>query len=269
MKIQSLAASQDLPLFYYRTTMEGHRLQSLLAYLPESFRHYAAIHMDTIAKVINHLLIFMGVCNFVLFWAAWSAAFLPTLGLNTPLVSFLLCSQNACLWVIFNNARIQGMQFLSPSEFMVGNSLGITIGATLLAMVVSHYYGNLANCKSKKDIVPEFICQSPSTLASIKSVAFWSGLVFWLEFCLALLIVMGKNELITRSNNYEDLSGNDPDENTRRYQQSQQSVMGRFAEALPQNTFVGNYTSVPEIRSTPSAESASSAATNATPLGNV
>lgn len=254
------------------------RLQSVLACLPEWFRHYAALHMDTIAKLINHILIFMGCCNFFLFLASWSVARFPTLGLNTPLVSFLLCSQNVCLWLIFNNARINGLQSLAPTEFMVGNSLGITIGATLLAMVLTNYFHRLANCTSKEGIVPEFVCQNPNARASMKNVAFWSGLVFWLELCLVLLIVMGKNDLMTRSNNYEDLSGNDPDENVRRYAQPNQSVgssmIGRFAEALPQNTFVGNYTSVPEINSTTSPDRneqpySSSAGTVNTPLGNV
>lgn len=209
---------------------------------------------------------------------------LPDMGLNTPMISFWLCCQNACCFAIFNHGRggFRAPHFLAPTEFMVGNSLGITIGATLLAMVLSNYFRNLSRCHSE-NLISEYICRDAGAKRTVGSVAFWSGLVFWLEFCLTLLIAVGRNDIIVRTSNYQDLSVDDHDENFRHYAQQQQqqqsavggSIMGTFASALPTPSFVGNYTSVPEIFSNASNDNSSTSgqaqpvATSHTPLGNV
>ena len=198
----------------------------------------------------------------MLFLSCWHIPVVSDIGFNTPLCVFFLGVQNACLYVIYNNARFEGMQFLAPTEFMVGNSLGITIGAALLALTLSNLNRNIAQCTTVRSIVHEYLCQTiGNNRGALSSVSFWSGLVFWLEFCLSLLITIGRREL-TNSNQYENLSLDDrfPEYAGGGGQQQQQasynnnngvgnSLLGSFANAIPTPSFVGNYSTVPEIRS--------------------
>lgn len=239
--------------------METHRLQSVLSCLPVWFRHYASLHLDSIPKLVNHLLLFMGVCNCMLFLSCWHIPIVSDIGFNTPLCVLFLGVQNVCLYVIFNNARFEGMQFLAPTEFMVGNSLGITIGAALLALTISNLNRNIAQCTTVRSAVHEYLCETiTNNRGPLSAVSFWSGLVFWLEFCLSLLITIGRQEL-TNSNQYENLSLDDRFPEYAAGSQQQQtpynnnngvggnSIIGSFANAIPTPSFVGNYSSVPEI----------------------
>lgn len=238
--------------------MEFHRLQSLLACLPSWFRNYAAVNLDSIPKLVNHLLIFMGGCNCILFLSCWHIPVISDIGFNTPLCVLFLGVQNAFLYIIFNNSRFEGLQFLAPTEFMVGNSLGITIGAALLALVLSNLNRNVARCTNVHSPVHKFVCDEiANDPGSLSSVSFWSGLVFWLEFCLSLLITIGRSEL-AQANSYENLSMDDrfseysPQGQAQQQNQNQSgnSIIGSFANALPTPSFVGNYSTVPEINST-------------------
>ena len=239
--------------------VDPQRLQSVVSCLPEWFRNYANLHMDTLPKLINHLLILLACCDVILFFSSWSVPSLPDISINAILIAFLLCCQTACLWLIFNNSRYDNIPFLAPTDFMVGNSLGITIGAAILALVLSNFYRNLSRCKAPRSVTHENICSEDNGRGALASFSFWSGLVFWIEFCLSLLIAMGRNDLTNYSHRqYEDLSTDDHEDHFRRYaqqQQQQQSVgagiMGTFAGALPTTSFVGNYTTVPEIRTSP------------------
>lgn len=238
--------------------MDANRLQSVLSCLPGWFRNYASLHLDSIPKLVNHLILFMGFCNCMLFLSCWHIPVVSDIGFNTPLCVLFLGVQNACLYVIFNNARFEGMQFLAPTEFMVGNSLGITIGAALLALTIANLNRNIAQCTTVRSAVHEYLCETiVNNRGALSAVSFWSGLVFWLEFCLSLLITIGRREL-TNSNQYENLSLDDrfPEYAAGGQQQQQSSynnngssIIGSFANAIPTPSFVGNYSTVPEIHS--------------------
>lgn len=248
--------------------LQDHQVRSVIACLPDWFRNYAALHLDTIPKLINHLLVLLGVSNFTLFMKSWNVTILPGMGFQTPLVSTLLCCQNACVWMILNDsaaaARLAALRALSPTEFMIGNCLGISIGSAFLAMVLSNYFRNMGRCNSMGAPVYEYVCGNPRETARLASVAFWSGLVFWLEFCLTLLIAMGRQELVRFSaQSYEDLSTQDPEEHFRQYNEQQQQqqqnqqaapvsgtangILGTFAGSLP-TSFGSDYSTVPDIQ---------------------
>ena len=249
--------------------MDSHRSQSLLSCLPHWFRNYAALHLDTIAKLVNHLLILMGFCNCVLFFSCWHIPVVSDIGFNTPLCVLFLGVQNACLYIIFNNSRFEGMQFLAPTEFMVGNSLGITIGAALLALVISNLNRNIAKCTNLRSPVHGYLCDAiADNQGTLTSVSFWSGLVFWLEFCVSLLITIGRRELIN-SNQYENLSLDDRFPEYAPHGQQQQaagggasSIIGSFADALPTPSFAGNYSTVPEIHASAAGGTSSTTVAN-------
>ncbi len=81
------------------------------------------------------------------------------------------------------------------------------------------------------------------------AVWFWSGTVFWLNFCSALLLAIGRGGLAQRSNQYEDISMNDYEDHFRRFQQlSQEAGVAHGNVSTPMPAFVGDYSSVPEIR---------------------
>jgi len=281
--------------------MDPQRLQAFLTCLPDWFRNYAALHMDTLPKFINHVLVLMAFCNVVLFFSSWTVPVLPDVGLNATLISFLLFAQNICLFLIFNNSQLEdnanvSIRFLAPTEFMIGNALGITIGACLLAFVLSGYYRNLSRCVHVRTQIQEEICALDNGRGSLASFSFWARVIFWLEFCLSLLISIGRNQLATdngRSREYENLSLDEHDDQFRRYgnnqqqqQQQQQQysgaggaaaagagggiggIIGTFAGALPGNSFAGNYSNVPEINNSQERSNSNNTNVNTNSYGN-
>jgi hypothetical protein len=277
--------------------LNDHQVRSVIACLPDWFRNYAALHLDTIPKLINHLLVLVGVSNVTLFMKSWNVTILPGMGLQTPLVATLLCCQNVCVWMILNDtaATMATTRLVAwrPTEFMIGNCLGITIGAAFLAMVLSNYFHNLGRCNNNVSMVGasimEYVCENPRERARVASVAFWSGLVFWLEFCLSLLIALGRQDLVRFSNtqSYENLStqDDDPEEHFRQYTEQQQrqqqqqqnqtgtitanGILGTFAGSLA-TSFGSDYSTVPDIRNAEHASIGSSGHSNTIhhPLGS-
>jgi hypothetical protein len=124
------------------STRPRHILECLSA-CPTIVLAYVAMHVDTIAKLLNHLLCFMLMCDVLVFLASWNVSFLPGLGFNTVLLAFLLCAQTITVWLILhsnnnnNNNRFSALSFLAPTDFMVGIAFGITVGAAILAFVLS------------------------------------------------------------------------------------------------------------------------------------
>jgi len=260
-------------------------LQSVTSCLPGWFRNYTALHLDSIPKIINHLLLLIGFCNVILFLSCWHTPVVSDVGFPTPLCVLILMCQNLCLFIIFNNASFEGLQILAPTEFMVGNSLGITIGAAILAFVVATFHRKVANCTTIRSAVHEFLCTTleggggaaaaaaateTRGQSSLSSLAFWFGLVFWLEFCLSLLIAVGRSEIVTMNQQYENLSVDDrfPEFAVQPQQQQPQQqssstvsdgVMGNFANNLPTPSFFGNYSTVPEVNDSPPTRSVKTA----------
>ena len=246
------------------------RIQECLQCCPPAITNYAMMHLDSLGSILNHILVLMLVCNLFLFFSSWSISFLPTMGFSTVMVSFLLCCQNVCVWLIgkfhslcpsymsrrfpflnlcsVNNNRISALSFLSPTEFMVGVALGITVGGAVLAFVISGAFRHVSQCSStgndgaSTDPVYEYICGHRK--GSMSAVWFWSGIVFWLNFVCALLIAIGKQELTNQHHQYENIgtAGMTMDD--------YESHFRANASGVPQTPqFVGDYANIPDIRS--------------------
>jgi hypothetical protein len=208
------------------------------------------MHMDSLRKILNHLLMVMMMCNIFLFVASWNVSFLPIMGFNTVLVAFFLCFQNIVVWLILNNNRISALSFLAPTDFMVGVSLGITVGGAILSFVISSAYRHMSRCDAVQPIpVYEYVCAERKS--SMAGIWFWSGLVFWLNFCSSLLLAIGRDEL-TQQNHYENIGLSMDDYEGHFHQHHQQEhgrndFLGDAMSGIP--PFVGDYSTVPEIRS--------------------
>lgn len=163
-------------------------------------------HVDSIPKLLNYLVFANSICNFFLFIASFQAALLPNLGLDTLLISFLLCFQNIFSWIVLNNGRLpHTFQSLAPSEFIVGVVLGISVGGSILAFVMSLFFGRMSRCVKIQVAAFEYVCEHKSLMLSIW---FWAGLVFWLNTGISILIAVGRDELIyLRQGDYETIHG--------------------------------------------------------------
>lgn len=172
--------------------------------MPQSVTAYLDRHIDSIPKLLNHLVFASAICNLFLFIASFQAATLPNLGIDTLLISFLLCFQNAFCWIVLNNGRLpHTFQALAPSEFIVGVVLGISVGGSILAFVLSLFFGRMSKCVRIEVTAYEYVCEHKSLMMSIW---FWAGLVFWLNTGISILIAVGRDELIyLRHDNYETI----------------------------------------------------------------
>lgn len=160
--------------------------------------------MDTVSKLINRLVFANAICNFFLFISSFQAAGLPSLGLDTLLISFLLCFQNTVSWLVLNNGQLpHTFNAMAPSEFMMGILLGIAIGGAILAFVTSLFFGRMSRCIKIEVNAYEYVCEHRSIMLGIW---FWSGLVFWINTGIAVLIAVGRDELIyLRQGDYETI----------------------------------------------------------------
>lgn len=169
--------------------------------MPSWFTAYLDRHVDSIPKLLNHLVFASAICNFFLFIASFQAALLPSLGLDVLLISILLCFQNIFSWIVLNNARLpHTFQPLAPSEFIMGVLLGIAVGGSILAFVLSLFYGRMSKCIRLEVSAYEYVCEHKSLMMSIW---FWAGLVFWLNTGISILIAIGRDELIYLRHNSE------------------------------------------------------------------
>jgi hypothetical protein len=230
---------------------------------------YMAMYMDTIPKLLNHLLFGLGICNIFLFFAAMSGDYATNrISIHAFFISVLLCSQTACVWRILNHGRngedgvsaIDHFRVFTPSEFLVGVALGITIGGAILSFVLSRFFGQLSTQCDREQIW--ISRQTNTTLAnniilnsilrecikyrgSILAVWFWSGMVFWFNLGAAILIAMGRNELTDFRGQYETI---DPDGGNSGGVGGPQIFPRYQTDASSSNSFAGNYPSVPEVR---------------------
>lgn len=177
-----------------------------MPWLPSWLTAYPLAHMDTMAKLLNHLIVANAACNMFLFIASFRAASLPSLGLDTLLISFLLCFQNSISWIVLNNGQLpHTFNALAPSEFMMGVLLGIAVGGSILAFVTSLFFGRMSRCIKIELSTFEYVCEHRGIMLGIW---FWAGLVFWLNTGIAVLIAIGRDELIyLRQGDYETIGG--------------------------------------------------------------
>lgn len=175
-----------------------------------------------------------------LFFAACGVGFLA-FGFGTVVACFLLCLHAVCVLLIINNNRISSLSFLAPTEFMIGNALGLTVGSTILSFYIHAVFTRLSCDTAAATEATVTLCKEKQ--ASIGGMWFWSGAVCFLNFITALLIVYGRHELAPSTAMYEQVSNMTMEQ----YEQHIRNEAGTGAG--PPAPFVGDYASVPEIRS--------------------
>jgi hypothetical protein len=243
-----------------------HRLREVLACCPASFQTYAAFHLDTIRKILNHLLALLITSCLFLFFSSWGAALGPSSsGLKVVSISLLLLLQAIAVYTIVNNQPGGSRRILMPlgspdgssggilgalvpTDFMLGVALGITVGGSILAFVLSstfsrppwpcdgyNYSSTLRSGASshQNQLAGNQTSSGPppgedpsgTTTDSVNYrchqlylqgggsalyVWFWSSLVFWFNFCASLLLAAGRRDLsLTSSYSYEHIGGVD------------------------------------------------------------
>lgn len=226
----------------------SHRpLAECFAMCPPALGSYASRNLDSIRKITNHVVLVTLVCNVFLFLSSFGVSLLPNVGLNVVMISFLLIVQTVCVGIILNHNMAPTVTFLYPTPMVVGVALGTTIGAAVLALVVSSAYQRVCQAPAPSTNTttdPNFdnpllddICEKHS--GSIRAVCFWSGLVAWFNFCTCLLLTVGQHELAGGgSNQYQNIGGAPPPS---------------AAGGAP--AFVGDYATIPEIRNQQGSES--------------
>lgn len=141
---------------------------------------------------------------------------------------------------------------LAPTDFNVGLALGISIGASVLTFVLSIYFGHLSKCDDMQEGVEHvFACRHERT---VRALWFWGGLLFWLNTAIAVLIAIGKDDLIFQSH-YEDIgvSLNEYEDRFRRQnaqyqteQQQQPNVIYDEVHSDEGDSFEGDFYSQPQ-----------------------
>jgi len=244
---------------------------------PTSIGTYVALHLDSVSKILNHILFLTVIVDVFLFLSSFSVSYLPNhMGFNTVLCSFLLAAVSVLVLLIVNNSRISALSVLAPTEFMVGVATGGTIGAAVLAGLLSSTYKTVTHCnelaadagKNNTHYDPVFTTACNNT-RSMTGIWFWAGLAAWLNAVAAMLLVTGRYELSEHYQQYETIGGVHGDEefsggsNQRQpqhhdfeetFRRQQQEILGASQAAAMQNRaasmFVGDYSSIPEVRDT-------------------
>jgi hypothetical protein len=165
---QQQSSNIHFEIMRIRQYLLPHRMQENLSWCPSGVSLYAMLHLDSIGKILNHLLYAMMAFNVALLvsvcHASWfhndfsTATHLAGSGsvggtsgtgvYHAILICVLLCGQNFCLWAIINNHRISCLPFLAPTDFMLGIAVGITIGAAILSFVLSGaFHRVLVDCR--------------------------------------------------------------------------------------------------------------------------
>lgn len=131
---------------------------------------------------------------------------------------------------------MSALSFLAPTEFMIGNALGLTIGATILSFYVHSVFANLPCNETAGSDAFRAVCEEKR--GALGGVWFWSGTVCFLNFVTALLIAYGRHELAPSTAMYEQVSN-------MTMEQYEAQIRN---QSTPRQPFVGDYSSVPEIR---------------------
>eukprot|EP00542_Grammatophora_oceanica_P006416 CAMPEP_0194053244 /NCGR_PEP_ID=MMETSP0009_2-20130614/48901_1 /TAXON_ID=210454 /ORGANISM="Grammatophora oceanica, Strain CCMP 410" /LENGTH=174 /DNA_ID=CAMNT_0038701221 /DNA_START=257 /DNA_END=781 /DNA_ORIENTATION=+ len=94
---------------------------------------------------------------------------------------------------------------LRPSDFMVGVILGTSLGGSILSFVLSLFYGQMSKCVSIQMTSFDYLCEHKGNMLGIW---FWSGLIFWLDLGVAVLVGIGRDEFTQHysySHSYETI----------------------------------------------------------------
>jgi hypothetical protein len=211
---------------------------------------WLAQYCDTIPKVVNNLLILMGASNVFLLMSVLQATVMPNLGVSPVFVAFLLCAQNALTWFALNNHRLSHLPSIVCDDFVLGCLLGISVGGSIVAFILSQFFGEMSNCVKITMTNYDYECKHQGTM---RAIWFWSGLDFWFNTFISVLMVVGRDEFsILQQHSYENI-GLALDELQSNFQRtavySQSPGDGTFFGSRPAET-------APSFPTTPSEEAA-------------
>ena len=184
----------------------GRSIQNMM---PPPIANYMAVNVDTIPKVINHVLFFLTISNFFLLIKSISVSFM------TFIVATLLALQTMVVVMILHNNQINfAPRSLEPTEFIVGLCLGICVGGGILAFFVSVFFSHaLSLCKyAAVHYTPEDLIHSCGNLTNNRlwSMWWWSSIIFWLDVFLAFLVAAGREEVThTQQQQYNSIGSSE------------------------------------------------------------
>jgi hypothetical protein len=179
---------------------------------------------------------------------------------------------------------------LEPTEFTIGLSAGLTIGTLVVAVLMAqtfqtggvlcdsetqHAMSTATGSSGGKGGASSSAADTPNGTAAINSpalidpllynacanhrlnmssISFWSGLCAWLSAVIAILLTVGKNDILM-ARHYERIAdgsnSNTIDSFEEIYRRQQREILGAQQAAALQNRatalFVGDYSSVPEV----------------------
>ena len=162
--------------------------QSCIEHLPPFISHYARTNIDTLPKLLNHVLILMGICDTFIVLNGWRVSIIAWF------TAMLLSSQTLFVFLILNHGKLQySPRFLAPTDFMVGISLGISIGGTILSFFLSSTFRRaITDCSRMEDLMYTSSCERQ--MGSVRGVWWWSSLVMWCDIATCLLIAAGRRD---------------------------------------------------------------------------
>jgi hypothetical protein len=214
-----------------------YRSNSTNSVCPVAVTTYATLHLDTIHKLLNHILYVTIACDIIVFLSSFSISYFNNVGYNTVLCTFLLCTITVVTLLIINNNRISALSILAPTEYMIGVATGITLSAIVISLLLCSTYKSTIklcheiiqssssfstshstttsnnNSTHSDNAVPDYsndailldACRNhTSTMSSIR---FWSSLIGWCNVVLAALLMIGRHELSAHTTRLTSNSG--------------------------------------------------------------
>lgn len=210
---------------------------------PNMLGYYIDSNINSIPKLLNHTLYITIVCNIMLLIRSYShSGTSQLLGYSTLFISFLLFMQSICVYFIINNKNGNNNSTirLSPNQFMIGMTLGLCMGGTIISFMISKSYRNSSKqCNSlhhytmmmsgshnnttntnnngtninnqimqeeewelllRHDPIIQYLC-SITVQKIMKRRSFWSSWLFWCNLLNTILIAYGRPELTTDIDN--------------------------------------------------------------------
>lgn len=219
---------------------------------------YAALHLNSITKVLQHLLFLNLVFEIFLFLLAGHYGGIVIFG------SFCLLCVTVTVLCILNNHRMGILKGLSATQFNVGLATGMSILAAVLAAILSNLplvvfcvHNGTSDAGSSGHQNSTASSTSASSETGVceegtgNAVYFWCGLSAWLHAITSMLLLLGQTELasdmiydaVDTNNNNHDFAET--------FRKQQQEILGVQTANMLQNRanqmFVGDYANIPEV----------------------
>ena len=199
--------------------------------------------MDSLPKILRHVLFATAVCNIFLILAAIRVAFLPFI------LSLLLLGQTFSVLMMMHHRTWSFVPAsFNPTEFMVGACWGVTVGGVVVALSLSGIYSYIpSSCEGQVDVMHRYSCDQ--LVRSSRSVWRWSTLVFWLNIASSALLAIGRHELsYYAEQQYESIGGSDDQFQQAQQQPPPQAQPPQQQQASQQSSqpfTIGNYSNIP------------------------